>query len=487
MDNKQRSVKLNMFMNAILTMSSFIFPLITFPYVSRVLLAEGTGKINFAMSVVAYFSMFAQLGIPTYGVRACAKVRDDKEKLSKLVHELLFINLFMSVLAYIVFLVSIVTVPRFEQEKLLFLVVGANIILNAIGVEWLYKALEQYTYITVRSVLFKLISVIAMFLLVHNQQDYVIYGGITIFATSASNVLNFINMRKYISIKPIDGYQIKPHIKMIIVFFFMSVATTIYTNLDNVMLGFMKGDAEVGYYGAAVKIKMILVSFVTSVSAVLLPRASYYVDKGLIDEFYRVLKKTMHFVVMIAIPLTVYFIMYAEEGIYFLSGKEYENSIIPMQIIMPTLILIGITNVTGIQMMVPLGREKQVLHSEIAGAIVDLILNMIFIPRYGAAGAAFGTLIAEIVVLMWQCVGIKDIKAGVFMETPWIKIVCGTICGALCAVWVKYLELGYFLALAVSAICFFVIYGVVLMIMKEQLIKDLTNQFANKIKEKMKK
>lgn len=471
-----------MIMNAILTMSSFIFPLITFPYISRILLPEGTGKVNFAISVVTYFSMFAQLGIPTYGVRACAKYRDDKEKLSRTVHELLMINLLMVVFAYIAFGVALSVVPKFAQEKTLFLIISITILLNALGVEWLYKALEQYSYITIRSVIFKIIALVAMFMLVHQKSDYEIYGAIAIFATSASNVLNFINLRKYIYLKPLGEYQIKQHIKMILVFFSMSVATTIYTNLDNVMLGFMKGDTDVGYYGAAVKIKMILVSFVTSASAVLLPRASYYVDKGLMDEFYRILKKTMHFVVMIAIPLTVYFILFAEEGILFLSGVEYKNSIIPMQIIMPTLVLIGITNVTGIQMMVPLGKEKQVLHSVIAGAVTDLILNIIFIPRYGAAGAAFGTLVAEIIVLIWQCISIRKIKSGVFTETPFQKILLATLCGIAGSAWVKGLGFGVFITLIISAILFFGIYGIILIIIKDDLIVDLGKQLSKKLK-----
>lgn len=178
----------------------------------------------------------------------------------------------------------------------------------------------------------------------------------------------------------------------------------------------MKDKVEVGYYSAAVNDKSIMVSVVTSASTVLLPRASYYVDKGMMDEFSRILKKTMHFIFLVAIPFSIYFMIYAKEGIFFLSGKAYAGAIIPMQIIMPTLTLIGISNVTGIQMMVPLGREKQVLYSEIAGAIVDLVLNTIFIPIYGAAGAALGTLVAEAVVLGWQCVAIQRPENGNISE-----------------------------------------------------------------------
>ena len=152
---QQKSVKLNFIMNAILTMSSFIFPLITFPYVSRILLPEGTGKVSFATSVISYFAMFAQLGIPTYGIRACAQVRDSKEELTRTAQEIFFINLVMTILSYAVFIVGLFTVPRLQQDKRLFLIVSSTLFFNAIGMEWLYKALEQYTYITVRSIIFK--------------------------------------------------------------------------------------------------------------------------------------------------------------------------------------------------------------------------------------------------------------------------------------------------------------------------------------------
>ena len=248
------------------------------------------------------------------------------------------------------------------------------------------------------------------------------------------------------------------------------------------MLGFMKDKVEVGYYSAAVKIKSIMVSVVTSASTVLLPRASYYVDKGMMDEFSRILKKTMHFISLVAIPFSVYFMIYAKEGIFFLSGKAYAGAIIPMQIIMPTLTLIGISNVTGIQMMVPLGREKQVLYSEIAGAIVDLVLNTIFIPIYGAAGAALGTLVAEAVVLGWQCVAIRDLKMGIFQKLPYGKILVAVGLGSAASFWVKLLGVGVFPTLVISAACFFGVYGIVMTVLKDSLVIELEKQLIRKIK-----
>ena len=481
---KQKSLKLNVIMNMILTMSSFIFPLITFPYVSRILLPEGTGKVSFAVSLISYFSMFAQLGIPTYGIRACAKVRDNREELTRTAQELLIINLIMSVISYVVLFLAIAFIPRLQSERTLYIIVSFTIILTSIGMEWLYKALEQYTYITIRSVIFKFIALIAMFLLIHEKSDYVIYGGISILAASASNVFNFINVHKFIDLKPVGGYDFKRHIQPIGTFFAMACATTVYTNLDTVMLGFMKTDTDVGYYNAAVKIKSILVSVVTSLGTVLLPRSSYYIEKGYIEEFRRISKKAISFVFLIATSLMLYFMLYARESIFFLSGNTYESSVLPMQIIMPTLIFMGITNIFGGQILVPLGKEKIVLYSEIAGAIVDVILNMILIPRFASAGAAIGTLAAEFVVLVVQYIALKDDVTETLKQIHYGRISIALILGAIVSLWVKMLGLGSFLTLIISALLFFGVYGVYLLIRKEELVVEIWNMVAGKLYKK---
>lgn len=460
-------------MNTILTMSSFIFPLITFPYVSRVLLPAGTGKVSMATSVITYFSMFAQLGIPTYGIRACAKVRDDRNELSKVAQELLLINIIMSIISYVVLFVLLFSVPKFRCEKELYVVLSFSIILTAIGMEWLYKALEQYTYITVRSVIFKFIALIGMFFLIHKQTDYIVYGGITIFAASASNILNLINAYKYIYLKPIGNYNFRRHLKPVLVFFAMSCATVIYTNLDTVMLGFMATDTDVGYYNAAVKIKGILVSIVTSLGTVLLPRVSYYIQRGEVKEFRRITRKALNFVLLMAMPLLIYFIYFAKEGIIFLSGNDYVGSIVPMQVIMPTLLLIGITNILGIQILVPTGREKIVLYSEIVGAIVDIIINALLIPAYASTGAAIGTLIAEFAVFVVQYRALKNEVYDAFKQIHFIKIMIALVLGSLASLWLKGLDWGNFVTLVISAILFFGVYGVTLLIFKEEMILEI--------------
>ena len=481
---KQKSLKLNFIMNALLTMSSFIFPLITFPYVSRVLGPTGTGKVNFATSLITYFSMFAQLGIPTYGIRVCAQVRDNHEELTRTAQELLIINLVMTALSYIAFIIALFTVPKLATDKMLYVITSATILLTTIGIEWLYKALEQYTYITVRSIIFKFIGLIAMFMLVHTKSDYVIYGGITVFSASASFILNLLNAHKYIGLKPVGHYNFKKHLKPVAIFFAMSCATTIYTNLDSVMLGFMATNADVGYYGAAVKIKNILVSIVTSLGTVLLPRASYYIETQQITEFKNLSKKALNFVFLIATPMMIYFMLFAKQGIFFLSGDAFAKAVVPMQIIMPTLLLIGITNILGIQILVPLGYEKAVLVSEIVGAIIDLIVNALLIPNYQSSGAAIGTLLAEFTVMVVQCIALRNEIKSAFSDIKYIKIIIAIVLASFASCWVNLLNLHVFITLVISAILFFGVYGVVLIITKEKLVIEILTQIFNKLRHK---
>lgn len=469
---KEPSIRRNFLMNALLAVSGVLFPLIAFRYASRILLPEGIGKVTLATSVIAYFSMFAQLGVSTYGIRACAKVRNDRQALTRTVYELLGINLCMDVLAYALLAIALVIVPKLAEERLLYIIISATILLNSLGIEWLYKGLEQYTYITVRSIVFKVIALGALFLLIHQESDYVIYGGISIFASSASNLLNFVHAGKYIHFRRPEDCDWKQHLKPVMIFFAMSCAATIYTNLDALMLGFMTTDADVGYYNAAVKVKTVLVTLVTALGAVLLPRSSYYVEQGRMDEFRRMTKKALQFILLSASALSLFFILYAEECILFLSGESFLPAIPAMQVILPTVLFIGLTNILGIQMLVPLGREKVVLQSEIAGAVTDLILNLILIPPLKATGAAIGTLAAEAVVLVVQYMALRKDLKDFFRTYTWPRLLIALFLSAAAGIWVKVLKWNPLPALVLSAVCFFGIYGGFLLWRKETVLTE---------------
>ena len=473
---KIHSVKYNFIMNAILTVAGIIFPLITFPYISRVLLAEGSGKVAFATSVVTYFTMFASLGIPTYGVRACAIVRDNKEKLSKTVQELLIISGGTTLLTYIVFGISLFVIPEFAQERTLLLIVGLGIGLNTIGVQWLYNALEQYSYITTCSILFKVIGMILMFLLVKESSDYQIYGGVYVIASFGSYVLNFICLRKFVTFQKTGTYQFKQHLKHIMVFFAMSAGASIYLNLDVVMLRFLQSNEAVGYYNAGIKVKTVLVTCVTSLGTVLLPRLSYYIETADKKAFQLMVGKAFRFVFVAASAVTVYFSIFARESILLLSGEAFLPAVGPMMILMPTVLLIGLSNVTGIQILTPNGREREVMYSIWGGAILDFVLNLIVIPKFSANGAALSTLLAEGMVLLLQCWFLRDVLWSYIRQVQCWKIVIALAVASVMTIPVKiWIDSGVFVTLLVSAIVFFGGYAVVLLLLKEPFVSEILN------------
>jgi O-antigen/teichoic acid export membrane protein len=483
MKQKQRSLKFNAAMNMLLTASTFVFPLITFPYVTRVLLPEGTGKVSFGNSVIAYFSMFASLGIPTYGIKACAKVRDDRKLLSKTVWEIFSINGIMTAAAYLLLFMAILIVPEFRERALLLLICSGSMLLTLMGAEWLYKAQEAYSYITIRSLIIRIISVALIFLFIRKPEDYLLYAAITVFSNAGYGILNFLNLRKRLEPGMPKGLNLRQHLRSVLVFFAMAAAINIYANLDTVMLGFMKGDAEVGYYDVAVKIKVILVNVVTAIGAVILPRASYYAENKLLKELWQIAERAAAFVVFLAVPCIVAFTILADKCIIFLSGKAYLQAVTPMRIIMPTLLFIGLSNILGIQILVPLNREKEVLYSEIVGAGVDVFLNALLIPKYGAAGAAFGTVMAELAVLLYQCMVLQQDAWNVMKRAGFLRIMLATAGAAAVLLLVRsVLAIGLILELCVLFGAYFLTYGLVLYLLRDSNVREIITLFQNKLR-----
>ena len=240
----------------------------------------GSGRVDSAAAIITYFMMFASLGIPTYGIRTCAKVRDNKEKLSKTVQELMIINGVSMLLSFTVFLIMLAVVPEFSQERTLLLINSISMVLNVIGVTWFYNAIEQYAYITTCSIVFKIISILMMFLWVKNPEDYIKYGAITVFAGSASyfQILEYEEVYQFQKNRNLMIFM--QHMKPIMIFFATTAAISVYTNLDIVMIRFMKGNAEVGYYTAAIKVKTLLVSLIPPWERLFFPRLLYYMRRG---------------------------------------------------------------------------------------------------------------------------------------------------------------------------------------------------------------
>lgn len=480
--NQLKSIKYNFVMNLILTASNFLFPLITFPYVSRILQVEANGILAYVTSIVSYFSLVASLGIPTYGIRAAATVRDNKRKLSKVVQELLIINIVLVGFVLIIYFIMLFTVPSMLVYRELFYINAIGIILNVLGVNWFFQAIEQYDYITVRSIIFRVLSIVLMFIFVHQPSDYIIYGLILVISSAGSNILNFKRLFKYITFKKQDKYEFVPHFKPILILFAQSLVISIYTNLDLIMLGSIKDSYEVGLYTAATKIKLILLSIVNSLGNVLLPRMSYYVRRNMKEQFERVMTQALNFTLFISFPLAIFFTLNANESLLILAGEKYLGAILSMQFLTIAVIPIGITGVLGIQVLTPLEKEKYLLISVIVGAIIDLLLNFILISSYGSSGAAFATMIAEFVVLCVQIYYTRDLLFKIIHQIVGIRYLFTVGISALGMILLKNIELSPFWLLCVEGIVFFGSYTAILVLIKDDFILNFLKFFHNKLK-----
>ena len=409
---KVSSLRKNAFLNIVYKLSSILFPLITYPYVSRILLADNLGRVSFFTSLTNYMLMIGSLGISTYGIRIVAKTRNNKRELSVVVKELLIINLVVTFIASLFLIASIIFVEKFQKNLLLMFISLCQILIAPLGMEWLYGGLEQYEYIAKRSITMKIISLIFIFLFVHEKEDYIIYAAILMLGYIGNYICNFVYSKKFIDYSIKQKWKLKRHLKAVLILFASILAINIYTNVDTLMLGFIKGDRAVGLYDVACKGKLVLLSLINSISTVLFPRLSYYLAEKDIVSYNKVLKKSISVIMGIAIPLSIFFVIEAKDVVIFLGGNAYEDATLCMQILMPILIISGFSNITGNQILLPHGKDISYMRAVMTGAIVDIILNLFFMPRYSLYGAAFATLMAEIVQMLlqlWQArVYLKD-------------------------------------------------------------------------------
>jgi len=431
-------------------------------------LPEGTGKVAFALSIVSYFTLFASFGVATYGIRAIAQVRDDKERLSKTMHELLFINIISMIIVYIALAIAILVVPKFAMEKELFWVTSLFILFTIIGIEWFYKGLEKYQYITIRTIIFKIASLFLVFLFVKEKSDYIIFAFISIFAIVGSSVLNLINSRKLINYTLYSEYEFKKHLKPMFVLFLTSMAIAIYTSLDEGLLGLLSSPEQVGYYNAAVRVKGILFTLITSLGVVLLPRLSYYVENHMETEFHEALAKSTNFIIVIAASVVIFFTLFAKETILILAGENYVASIIPLQIVVWALILSAITNILGIQILLPLKKDKQLLFSVLCAATVDVIANFLLVPKLAAVGTALSVIAAELSVLIVQMIILRQYIKILFSGLQLHKMIIALLIAIACALFVREIVVNTstLIIFLCSSSVFFLAYFIILLLLK---------------------
>ena len=476
---RNKSLKINLILNVIKTIFSMCFPIITFPYISRVIHATNYGKVNFSSYVISYFSLIAALVIGSYAIREGSGLRKNKEKFTEFACQVFTINLLMSLISYILLIIVYLYWPKLHNYKILLMVQCITIIFNAVGVEWIYSIYEDYFYITIRSIVVQIISLLMLFIFVRSEKDYIIYAGITVFANSGANLFNFINAKKYCNFRLTKNMKLKKHLKPMLILFFSNLTITLYANSDMTILGVFCNDFIVGIYGIAIKIYLIIKQLIFAAITVTLPRLSYYKinNPNKYHELLKILRKTM---VYFTLPITVGVIILSKEIVLLLSGIEYLSSYVVLSILAIAFIPSIFATIYGNGVLLLNKAENKIFISTLIGAVSNVVLNVIFIPIFKEKAAAVTTVISEIIVAILNIsFSRKFIKKDRELIRDILKSSCACIIILIICLFIKGIKMGIILTISLSVFLSVISYCL-LIIMIEPLFKKMIIQAINK-------
>lgn len=396
----------NSIYNVIYRITNLLFPLITAGYVARILLPEGVGHFSYINTNVSYFVILATLGLPVYGIREIAKVKNEKEKINQTYSELFLLNLFFTFISCIIYLFFILKILS-NKDLLLYAICGSQIIFNIINIDWLYQGYEEYSYIAKRNIVVKIVFFIAIILFVKEQKDLPIYALISCCATFGQYFYSIIRSRKFVSFN-FKNISFKKHLKPIFVLGVTVIFGTIYNKIDITMLGFLTNDTEVGLYTNAHRCIEIITTLCASVTSVYLPALSSLYESDY-DEFKKVLKNGFKIVCFISIPASFGLYMVAPELMKVFFGSDFYLGYTTIRIFIPIIIIRSIGDLFCYQTLIAVGKENKRVFASIVTTFINIVLNFILIPRIGRNGAAIASVISELLINGYLYMCIKDV------------------------------------------------------------------------------
>ena len=480
---KIRSLKLNFVLGNIRTALNFLLPLVTFPYLSRVLGPESLGRVEFANSIVSYFVLFAALGIPIYGMREIARVRGDAEARSRTVLELGAVLFIAIATAYIVYFPIVAFVPQLKVELTLFLIVAPTIFLSDFSFEWFYIGIEDQLYITARYLVAKVCQVAALFLLVRGADDLYIYAAINVGLSSISTVFNIARLRKYQVKVPFKALRFGRHLKPALCIFAAQVATSVYMHLDVTMLGLIRTKEDVGVYTAANRIVRIVISVVMSLSSVIIPRIENALKNGDFEGYKRYLEKSLRFTLILALPCIVGLEVVADDAISVFAGDKYMGAVLAVRMLSPVILIVGLANFVGLQVLFANRRESAYTLAVSIAAVCNFVANLILIPKFGLYGAILGTVIAECVGLLIETVAARRFLKEAALHVQLWKYVLATVVMGAAAFGLKWLcvDVGRLSRLVVCIVLGAVVYAVALLAVREKMMAGVWRSVARRM------
>lgn len=393
------SIKKNFFYSSILTTSNYIFPLITYPYVSRVLGVSNIGLYNFADSIINYFSLFSMLGISIIGIREIAATQNDAKKCNQTFSSLFFMNILFTSIALIFLIGAIYTIPELQRNEKLMHIGILKLISNTLLIDWFYKGLEKFRYITNITLIIKILYVISVFIFIKEPDDYIMYYLLCTLMITINAIANGIYALKYVRIS-LKEINIRKYIKTNIVLGMHALLTSMYSSFNIAYLGFITNSTEVGYYTTGTKLFTIIIAIYTAFTGVLQPRMSILLAENKKEEFISLIHKSITILLTMSIPIIIFSCILTSDIIYIISGSGYEGATIPTQIIMPLIFIIGYEQILVIQVLTPLKKDKAILINSIIGAITGIGLNIAIVKELLSIGSAIVWLSSELIVLI---------------------------------------------------------------------------------------
>ena len=469
------SLKTNVVLNFVNTLTGIVFPVITFPYAARILLPEGIGTVNFLQSIVSYIVLLTSLGIPMYAVREVARYRDDEHKRNVTTVEIILLSILLCLGGYVIVWLLGEYVPQVNAQLALFYVLSLTILFTSLGVNWFYQAVEDFKFITVRALVFRFLAMISLFVFVKTKDDLLAYALISVGASVGNNIINFIHLRKYVSFRQLNWSELRiwRHLRPSLHIFVFNLITSIYLNLNTVMLGFMQGDSAVGLYTAGNKISHIVLMVVASLGVVMLPRCANLIERGQLDEFASVTRKSYRFVTALSLPVTLGLMLLAVPVIALFCGQEFSDAVPVLYWTAPVIIFISLSNVFGIQILYPQGQENLVIWSTVGGAVFNFILNLWLIPLWSYTGAAISTFVAELVVLLIQVLWGKRYIPFPMFDKSHLHYMLAAVVMVICLLPLFHFITGAWLQLIACSILGILIYSAVLWLFKDELFKEM--------------
>ena len=407
------TIRTNFIYSVVLVLSNYLFPLLVYPYVSRVLGVANIGLCNFIDGIINYFILFSMMGINVVGIREVAKEKGDRTKLSNCFQDISRLNLLATSIVLIILIALMFTVPRLEAHRDLMWIGVFKLLANVFLIEWFYKGMEEFRFITFRSIIIKTICLIGIFIFVNDESDYREYYFFMCAMYAINAFFNWGYLRRFISFSFFKG-DISRYSKTILIMGSYSILTSMYTTFNIAFLGLVSSDTEVGYYTTAVKLYSIIMALYSAFTGVMLPRMSALVAENRIGDFNNLLAKSNKILFKFTLPLIVYTIIFSPEIIQIISGTGYEGAVCPMRLVMPLMLIIGYEQIIIVQILMPLKKDKYILINSIIGAFTGIILNLLLVPSMKSVGSAIVWGTSEIIVMISaQFFVYKLIKKGI--------------------------------------------------------------------------